>query len=127
MGERVLVVEDDVDLCDAIQLLLESYGYDVVVAHDGAEALAAVEHAMPALILLDMFMPIMDGWMFARELHARHGPEAAPLLVLTAAERPRERAAEVGASAVLPKPFDMNTLLARVGQLVAPPVHGRVP
>ena len=113
----VLVVEDDADLADAVGALLETDGHAVTIAADGEAALHEVELAIPSLIILDMFMPVMDGWEFARQLAARYG-HCAPILVMTAAENPRERASAIGADDVLAKPFDVHVMLAIVRRLV---------
>ncbi|MDX2086952.1 MAG: response regulator transcription factor [Kofleriaceae bacterium] len=122
MSKHVLVVEDEADLAEALQVILESSGFEVEIARNGAEALRAIEGRMPALIILDMLMPIMNGWEFAAEFERRHG-HATNILVVTAADNPRQRADEIGADAVLPKPFDIKTLLARVHEFVNAPVH----
>ncbi|HEU5319004.1 MAG TPA: response regulator, partial [Chloroflexota bacterium] len=78
----------------------------------------------PDLILLDMHMPTLDGWGFAREYRMRPGPHA-PILVMPAAPDAAQRAAEIAAHAVLPKPFDIDHALETVRQcLTAPPHHG---
>jgi DNA-binding response OmpR family regulator len=122
MSKHVLVVEDEDDLAEALQLILETSGFEVEVARNGVEALRAVERRMPRLIVLDMLMPIMNGWEFAAEFDRRYG-RAAKILVVTAADNPRQRAEEIGADAVLPKPFDIRSLLARVHDFVDAPLH----
>jgi DNA-binding response OmpR family regulator len=123
MPDHVLVVEDDRDLAEAIATILTTYGYQAEVAHDGREALAAVAVRMPALIILDMLMPNMDGWEFARELDARHG-RAAPIVVASASENARRRATEISAEGVLPKPFELQQLLELVARFVGrPPIR----
>lgn len=115
----VLVVEDDWDLAEVVKLTLEASGHEVAVARNGLEALNVVAERMPCVILLDMLMPVMDGWRFAREFSVRHGP-AAPIVVVTAAEHARRRGAEIGASEVLAKPFELDALretVRRVAQL----------
>lgn len=116
MLESVLIVDDDPDLAMAVQMALEANGYTASVASDGREALDAVSSHMPTMIILDMLMPVMNGWEFARAFDAKFG-RAAKILVLTAAENARERAAEVGADDVLSKPFDTKKLLAAVRRL----------
>ena len=115
MTATVLVVEDDPDLLTLLELVLVDAGYRVRTAGHGLEALARVGEEMPGLILLDMRMPIMNGWEFARELHARHG-RACPIVVVTAAENAAQRAAEVGADGWLAKPFDIDDVLAAVAR-----------
>ncbi|MEW5854574.1 MAG: response regulator [Myxococcota bacterium] len=109
----VLVVDDDVDLRDCVALCLASAGFQVRSAGDGTEALQHLAESPPALIMLDMRMPRMDGRAFARELQVRHGP-VAPIVVMTAAENAGAAAAEIGAAGVLGKPFDVDELLQTV-------------
>ena len=105
----VLVVEDDQDMADALLHLLEIWGFPARHAEHGKAALDAVESQMPAMVLLDMLMPVMDGWQCARELRARYG-DSLPIVVVTAAEHVQERSKEIGANEVLPKPFEMKRL-----------------
>lgn len=109
----VLVVDDDVEIREMLRIALTEEGYPVLVASDGAAALALVEQQRPGVILLDMRMPVMDGWAFARAYAARPGPHA-PILVMTAAVDAGRWAREIGASAAIAKPFDLNHLLETV-------------
>jgi CheY-like chemotaxis protein len=117
MAERevgtVLVVDDDEELRTLLELVLMEAGYPVETAVDGRDALRRVGERMPGVILLDMRMPGMDGWTFAREFRARYG-RACPIVVVTAAENAGQRAAEVDAEGFLGKPFDMEDLLRAV-------------
>lgn len=116
---RILVVEDDDLIRELVNLVLSSAGYEVVTASDGAAALEAIEGARPDLVLLDMRMPVMDGWEFARRYRAQPEPHA-PIVVLTAARDAAQRAAEIHANGYLGKPFDVNELLALVGHHAHP-------
>jgi CheY-like chemotaxis protein len=108
-GGTILVVDDDVSIRMAVAEILAFEGYNVASAANGAEALEAVERLNPSLVLLDMRMPVLDGWGFARELRARgHRP---PILVMTAAQSARRWAEEIGAQGYLAKPFDLSELL----------------
>jgi CheY-like chemotaxis protein len=109
----VLVVEDDPDLLALVEMILVDAGYRVRTARDGRAALDRVGEEMPALILLDMRMPVMNGWEFAREFRARH-ERAAPIVVVTAAENARARAEEIDADGFLAKPFDLDDVLSAV-------------
>lgn len=113
MSRSVLVVEDDQDLSSLLEMVLADAGYRVRTAPDGRAALAAVAEEMPGVILLDMRMPVMNGWEFARAFRARHG-RACPIVVVTAAENARLRAEEIGAEGWLAKPFDLDDVLATV-------------
>ncbi len=120
MTQGVLVVEDDLDLLGLVEMLLQDAGYPVRTASNGLLALERVAEEMPALILLDMRMPVMNGWEFAREFRARHG-RACPIVVVTAAENAQLRAAEVEAEGWLAKPFDLDDVLRMVARFVPQP------
>jgi CheY-like chemotaxis protein len=108
----VLVVDDDTSILDTVSSILSGEGYDVVSASTGQEALAAVARQQPLLILLDMRMPVMDGWAVARAL--REQGINVPIVVMTAAESAKRWADEVGAEGYLAKPFGLDELLATV-------------
>jgi len=112
-GTLVLVVDDDPDILDAICDILLGEGYRVARARHGLEALDRVAEEVPGLILLDLMMPVMDGRSFALALRERGLGERVPIVVISADGNP-ERAVEVGARAFLAKPFDIDSLLARV-------------
>jgi CheY-like chemotaxis protein len=116
-----LVVEDDPDLRELLATILEAEDLDVESAENGRQALESMERRRPDLILLDMRMPVMDGWAFCRELD-RRGPRP-PIVVLTAATDPAERAAEVRADGWLGKPFDYRSLRAQLDRFL--PAHDR--
>jgi two-component system OmpR family response regulator len=115
----VLVVDDDEDMIEALVQLLHDAGYAARSAENGRRALDAVAAQRPALVLLDVLMPVMDGWECARELRARYG-RTLPIVVVTAAEHVGERCADVGADHVLPKPFELRDLLALVARYATP-------
>jgi two-component system chemotaxis response regulator CheY len=108
----VLVVDDDEAIRDAVRDVLENEGIPVETATDGADALDKVRRRQHLLVLLDMRMPVMDGWQFATALRDQ-GLEL-PLLVMTAAADARRWAAEIGAIGVVPKPFGITELVATV-------------
>lgn len=113
----VLVTEDDEDLRELVVMTLESAGYQVETARNGLEALQRVSLHMPDLILLDMRMPVMNGWEFAAEYLRRYENRAlrAPIVVVTAAEHVAKRAQEIHADGYLAKPFSLDELSAKVG------------
>src|SRR5687768_233387 len=113
MADRpILVVDDDASIRQTVREILDLEGYPVETASDGREALRVVERDAPSLVLLDMRMPELDGWGFAREIRER-GIEL-PILVMTAAENARSWAAEIGADGYVAKPFELDELLAAV-------------
>ena len=93
-----------------VKAVLDSEGYRCRYAANGRQALDEVAAAMPAVILLDMLMPVMNGWDCARALRARYG-QGLPIVVMTAAEHAEARRNDVGADDVLSKPFDLHELL----------------
>jgi CheY-like chemotaxis protein len=111
---RILVVEDDDGIRDLVDIVLSSAGYEVLTASDGEAALQIVGSVQPDLVLLDMRMPVMDGWELARRYRQLPGPHA-PIVVMTAARDAAARAAEIHANGYLGKPFDVHELLRLVG------------
>jgi CheY-like chemotaxis protein len=111
----ILVVDDDPTILATVSETLDMEGYNVVTATNGAEALEAVERADPSVVLLDMRMPVLDGWGFLRV--ARDRGLKLNVVVMTAAADARRWAAEVGAQGVLPKPFELDDLLATVERM----------
>lgn len=114
---RVLIVDDEADIRATVSAMLEIEGYTVAEAANGADALQAIEDHPPDVILLDMRMPVMDGWGFAAELRRRG--HTTPIVVMTAARDAAHWAAEIAAAAFVAKPFGFDDLIAAVEQ-VAP-------
>jgi CheY-like chemotaxis protein len=113
----ILLVEDDEDVREMLKLTLEVSGYDVDVATNGATALAALGRQRPCLVILDLVMPVMDGWEVLAEMKVRQLGDI-PVCVITAlsGHAPSE------AVASLCKPFDARDLLAIAGRYCSPPV-----
>jgi two-component system, chemotaxis family, chemotaxis protein CheY len=107
---RILVVDDDQGIGEFVGMALSDDGYVVQTALHGAAAIELIGRQAPDVILLDMRMPIMDGWEFARRYRERPGPHA-PIVVMTAARDAATRASEIEADGVLAKPFDLDALL----------------
>ncbi len=112
----VLVVDDDPDILQTLGLCLSSEGYRVLMAANGKEALDILESEHPSVILLDLMMPVMDGWQFVAELEHR-GRRDVPLLILSADRSVQGHARQLRASGHLAKPFDLEELLGKVQQL----------
>lgn len=117
-NETVLVVDDDTSILDTVSAILTGEGYDVVSATSGEEALDAVARKRPLVILLDMRMPVMDGWAVARALRSQG--ISVPIVVMTAAESAKRWADEVGAEGYLAKPFGLDELLTIVQRFRGP-------
>lgn len=111
----VLVVDDDPAIRDTVAEILDDEGYPVSTATNGAEALNAIQANPPAVVLLDMRMPVLDGWGFARALEEK-GIDV-PIVVMTAAQNARKWCDEIGGDDCLGKPFDLYDLLAKVGRI----------
>jgi CheY-like chemotaxis protein len=117
---RVLVAEDHDDTREALRLLLEMQGYEVVAARDGQEALALAVETKPDVVITDYDMPRMDGAHLARELRSQASRfDQMPILVLTALNQAMaEHAMVAGADAYIPKPVDFMTLQATLSNYV---------
>ena len=105
----ILVVDDDPSILETVQVILESEGYSVVTAANGREALQMLEHVTPFLMLLDMRMPVLDGWGVAAAL--RGSKHRFPVVVMTAAENAKRWAEEIRADDHIAKPFDLSELI----------------
>ena len=110
----VLIVEDDPDSRNMLAALLGLHGYRTVTAANGLEALEMARRERPAVILLDLMMPVMDGQTFRREQLGDATLAAIPVVVLSAHARTAELARELGASTHLLKPFDLDQLLRAI-------------
>ena len=117
-GERrVLVVEDEDTIGQVVADALSDEGYEVRRARNGREALELLRGWLPRLILLDLMMPVMDGWAFRAAQRQLVGEAAdVPVIVLSGAREARARADELGAVEALSKPFDLGQVIAAVGR-----------
>jgi CheY-like chemotaxis protein len=115
---RVLVVEDSSVVLSAIADFLKNAGYVVMTARNGAEALEYLEATHPAVILLDQFMPVMDGKELLMVLRQRPGATI-PVILMTAGEQGAKAARELGADGSLRKPFQPEELLRVIEQVCA--------
>jgi two-component system chemotaxis response regulator CheY len=113
----ILVVDDDPGILAVVAEALDLEGYTVRTATNGADALALVAEDRPRLVLLDMRLPVLDGWGFARGLKGLG--IALPILVMTAAQDARRWAAEIDAQGYLAKPFELTELFGAVERLLA--------
>lgn len=118
MSGRVLVVDDDRAIRESLARALELDGYDVELAADGAAALAAIRERRPDVAVLDVMMPNIDGLTVCRVLRAER--DRLPVLMLTARTETQDRVAglDAGADDYLPKPFELDELLARLRALL---------
>ena len=115
MPERpILVVDDDPTILATVSEVLDMEGFAVMTATNGAEALVAVDQSVPSLVLLDMRMPVLDGWGFMRAIRERG--LTLTVVVMTAAADARRWGREIGAEGVLAKPFDIDELVRAVQQ-----------
>lgn len=115
----VLIVEDDPDLRELVAALVGTLDVDTMTAEHGLAALELMDRRQPDLVVLDMKMPVMDGWAYCDRLSRRPGPRP-PILVVTAAPDVAGRAEAVCAAAWLEKPFEPEELLSTVERLLQP-------
>ena len=117
MPRRVLVVDDDEAIRDLLDDVLELEGYESRIASDGEAALAAAADWTPDLIVLDLMMPRMDGWQFREAQRGLPQLRDVPILVVSASQRARDAYHELGAAAVVNKPFDLEELISTIDRL----------
>jgi CheY-like chemotaxis protein len=115
---KILVVEDNEDIRDAVAESLEDAGYDVWVAANGAIAIDALRESndLPCLILLDLMMPVMDGAQFLQEMRRDPRLSALPVVVVTADDSAITKATALGTHGGLRKPVQLNELLSTVSK-----------
>ena len=127
MSGKILVVDDDPDILDAVTLILESQGYEVVTARDGVEGLANLKAEHPDLMILDLLMPKMDGFAVCKELQDPRWSKFkdTPILILTSVREDASRrryeleiGLELDVADYIEKPMNPDILLERVGKLI---------
>ncbi|TRZ97308.1 MAG: response regulator [Rhodocyclaceae bacterium] len=122
MAKKILIADDEPNIVISLEFLLKREGYEVVVAHDGAEALVRVRAERPDLAILDVMMPRRNGFEVCQDL--RHDPEFKDLriMMLTAKGRDTEvsKGLALGADVYMTKPFSTRELIAKVKTLIDP-------
>jgi CheY-like chemotaxis protein len=116
---RILVIEDDGTITHVLRLLMESRGHEVLEANDGSRGVATAQRQSPDVILLDLMMPTMDGFMALEALHKEERTVDIPVLVLSTldAEGVQQRCYELGAKQYFRKPFDADVLIGALEEL----------
>ena len=112
-NEKILVVDDDKNICELLRLYLVKEGYNVTMVHDGSAALTEFDKLHPDLVLLDVMMPVMDGWEVCRKIRAK---DNTPIIMLTAKSEESDELLgfELGVDEYISKPFSPKILVARV-------------
>ena len=116
-ARRVLIVDDDPDIRALLMSVLADDGYDAAAASNGREALELLDRWSADLVVLDLMMPVMDGWTFAQRMREKKS-EPVPIVILSAATDLKRHAATIGAAGLIPKPFDLDTLLPIIERAV---------
>ncbi|MGN0529719.1 MAG: response regulator transcription factor [Eubacterium sp.] len=113
MSNKILVVDDDLNICELLKLYLENEGYTVFTANDGQAAVDTFAAKTPDLVLLDIMLPKMDGWQVCREIRKT---SSAPIIMLTAKGETFDKVLglELGADDYVTKPFDAKEVMARI-------------
>ena len=111
--EKILVVDDDLNICELLRLYLTKEGYNVVIANDGVQAVTMFQNESPNLVLLDIMLPKLDGWQVCREIRKY---SETPIIMLTAKGEVFDRVLglELGADDYVVKPFDTKEIVARI-------------
>ncbi|MDD4715160.1 MAG: response regulator transcription factor [Oscillospiraceae bacterium] len=113
MSQKVLIVEDEANIAQLLQLYLEKEGYETAIASDGAKGLELFHSFAPNLVLLDIMLPVMDGWTVCQKMRKLGNT---PIIMLTAKGETRDKVTglEMGADDYIVKPFEMKEVLARI-------------
>lgn len=119
----ILIAEDHLDSRDALRALLEAFGYRVLVAMDGREAVEVAIRDSPDLVLMDIMMPVMDGFEATRTLRRDARTANMPIIAVTAMEGAQQLALHAGADDFVRKPVDIRALIAKVHRYLPPPTE----
>lgn len=116
--KKILVVDDDPYLVDILFYRLKLNGYQVVSAKDGAEALAKVRDLKPDLVVLDMSMPVMDGFQVVKEIKEEETMKNIPIVVVSGRVEDRTKVFEMGVKRFIAKPYEAKNLVATIEQYI---------
>jgi DNA-binding response OmpR family regulator len=121
MTKKVLIADDERNIVTALEFLLQRSGYEVMVAHNGDEALQRVESFAPDLVLLDVMMPRISGYEVCRRMRERPDWKHIKIIILSAKGREAEvsKGVSLGADLYVTKPFSNNELVGKIGELLA--------
>lgn len=120
MAKKILIIDDEQDLSEMLKFRLESNGYEVFTAWDGPSGVEEAKTKLPDLIILDMMLPVWDGFEVAKRLKMDSSTSLIPIIVFTAAINPElnKKIFEIGASGCVTKPFDPEYLLEKVKNIL---------
>lgn len=112
-NQKILIVDDDTNICELLRLYIEKEGYSTVIANDGQEAVSAFSKEQPSLVLLDIMLPKLDGWQVCREIRKTSD---CPIIMLTAKGEVFDKilGLELGADDYVVKPFEAKEVIARI-------------
>ncbi|WP_345955179.1 response regulator transcription factor [Mucilaginibacter sp. PAMB04168] len=116
MAKRILIADDDPGIVDAVEMILEFYGYEVSSTYNGIDVLA-IQDDYPDVLVLDIWMSGCDGRDICKELKSKADTRHIPVLMVSASKDIKESALEAGANDFLAKPFDMEELVSKIEML----------
>ncbi|MGZ4796739.1 MAG: response regulator transcription factor [Acidimicrobiia bacterium] len=123
---KVLIVDDEPDVLLTLRMILEAEGFDPLLAADGETALRRVDEERPALVVLDIMMPVLDGWFVLAELGGRPVRPRVVVCSAKSGDNDRNRAKELGADEYVTKPFEPDDLVAVIRDVLKRDVRARV-
>lgn len=120
MKKKILIVDDDADIVDLLKAILEMKGYEIIEAFDGREAIEKAYERKPDLILLDIMMPVMDGWEVCQRLKACKKTSHLPVAIVTTRDgrSDRKRAVKEGVADYITKPFQPDDFMQRIKRVL---------
>ena len=112
-AKKIMIVDDDTNICELLRLYIEKDGYDTVIANTGTQAIRLFEQEKPDLIMLDIMLPELDGWQVCREIRKK---SPVPIIMLTAKGEVFDKVLglELGADDYVVKPFEAKEIIARI-------------
>jgi CheY-like chemotaxis protein len=126
---RILVIDDERNVAHVMRLLLEQRGHEVIVAEDGSRGIATAQRQSPDIIILDLMMPVMDGFAALEGLRADARTASVPVVVVTAllGEQVEQRCYQMGAKHFIRKPFDAGILIGAIEEAAGSAISAPIP
>jgi len=122
MPQKILVVDDDEDLVYIVKLALEASGFEVITAADGEQALRLIKTNVPDLMIVDLTMPVMNGWHFSLKVRTDARYKTTPIIILSGLlEREAQPEEYETCTTYMPKPFDIFKLIEKIKELLKKP------
>lgn len=116
INKKILICDDDPGILDMLGIILEDTGYEVITEHNSLQVSHIIQHLLPDLIILDLWMPVLSGDQVLKNLRQDPKTETLPVIIISASREGRQIAYEAGATDYIAKPFDIDELFSKISK-----------